>query len=65
MLPFNVIRIRADGITKVVSLDAFLAIPIFVRVELLLEHRVEFLQDNKLIDPRVALSALRKRTAEL
>lgn len=57
-LPFDRIDIQEGTATSTLSVERFLAIPLRVRVRLLLERRVSFRGPDGVIDTQVALSAL-------
>jgi len=59
-LPFDHVIID-ERPTRWHALDVagFLELPVHDRVRLILEHKVTFYQKNAVVDPRVALAALR------
>ncbi len=60
---FDRVKIRqSDNHVDSVSPDEFLAMKLNIRMQLLLEHRLEFLNGVKVIPHREALQSLRLRT---
>ena len=62
-LPFNRVKVRSDANTTPASLTVaeFSAMPLTDRVRALLEKRVQFFHDEKLVEAGEALKALRER----
>jgi hypothetical protein len=61
-LPFNAIRLE-DGSNEVLSVRAFLALPLHRRVRVILHRQVQFLSDQTVVDTSDALKALRDAEA--
>jgi hypothetical protein len=64
-LPFNLVKVRSDATATPSSLTVaeFSALPLNDRVRAVLEKRVQFFQNDKLIEAGEALKALRERGA--
>jgi hypothetical protein len=58
-LPFNVVLMPGAGTRSTLTPAEFLALPLSVRITALLDDGLEFLQDGKPVDRKLALAALR------
>ena len=59
-LPFDAVIVRGEGgRPKELGVEAFLAMPLAQRIQMILQRRVEFLMHGDPVDPSVALRTLR------
>jgi hypothetical protein len=60
LLPFDSVVLADAGVRRRIAPAEFLALPLSVRISALLDDSLEFLQNDRPVDRRQALDALRQ-----